>query len=101
MIRYECIDKEESWTCEIHMLRNSEPYEMNLDTNGNRYHIIVGSHSYGNYICIPNWSIGSELASFYDIFWNTEQLMKVLSEKDATGIAQGLKIVHEMYAEKF
>lgn len=101
MIKYQCQNKGQSWPCEIHMLRSSEPYEMYLDTGGSRYHIIAGSHGHGNYICIPNWSVGSELASFYDTFWNTEQLMRLLQEKVAIGVAQGLKLVHEIYEEEF
>lgn len=101
MIKYECKKEDQRWSCGIHMLKSTEPYEMNLDVNGNRYHIIAGSHGHGNYICIPNWSIGSELASFNDTFWNTEQLSRQMNEKDAIGISEGLKLVHEIFEESF
>lgn len=47
--------------------------------------MIVGSHEYGNYICIPNLNIGTELASLSDRFWNYERLKEYtnLSEVDA------------------
>jgi len=99
MLEYRCKHELESWLCQIHMIKSKEPYEMNLDVNGNRYHMIVGSHSYGNYLCIPNWSIGSELASLCDTFWNTEQLMRILPTKDAIGIAEGIKLIGSIYEE--
>lgn len=34
---------------------------------GNLFHVIVGRHHYGNYICIPNHNIGCELSDYSDI----------------------------------
>ena len=48
--------------------------EMIVNANGWSFHVIIGSHEGGNYLCIPNWDIGSEYADFSDIFWNEERL---------------------------
>lgn len=53
-------------------------------------HILLGSHQNGNFICIPNWNIGCELAGFSDWFWNSEQLSKQLPIEDAMCIAKGI-----------
>lgn len=36
--------------------------------------MLVGKHAYGKYLCIPNWGIGTEIASLSDCFWNRERL---------------------------
>jgi hypothetical protein len=95
MINFECDKK---GLCEIDMIRTTIPYEMNLSFNGNIYHIIVGKHRYGNYICIPNWDIGCELAFFSDTFWNIERLTRHIAETEATAIVKGLKLVYETYS---
>lgn len=94
MITFKCGNK---GLCQIDVIRTTIPYEMNLYFNGNSYHIIVGKHRYGNYICIPNWDIGCELAFFSDTFWNIERLTRHMAEIEATAIVKGLKLVHETY----
>ena len=58
----------------INIISASLPVEADIEANGFSFHIIAGKHSNGNYICIPNWNIGSELAGFSDTFWNRERL---------------------------
>lgn len=48
--------------------------ELDIEANGYRFHALVGSHRDGNFLCIPNWNIGSELAGLDDEFWNEERL---------------------------
>lgn len=45
-------------------------------------HFFLGKHAYGKYLCIPNWGIGTEMASLSDCFWNRERL-----EQDYTGLS--------------
>ena len=76
----------------IKVISSVLPIEADIDANGWNFHIIVGKHSTGNYICIPNWSIGSELASLGDVFWNRERLASYtsLSMENASLIATAL-----------
>ena len=77
--------------CSFDVLSFSEPYELNFSINGSSYHVLLGSHRFGNFICIPNWGIGSELAHFSDVFWNEERLAKYLDPIDARAIVHGIK----------
>lgn len=95
MITFKCGNK---GLCQIDVIRTTIPYEMNLSFNGNSYHIIVGKHRYGNYICIPNWDIGCELAFFSDTFWNIERLTRHMAKTEAKAIVKGLKLVHETFS---
>lgn len=69
-------------------------YEFNFDANGWSFHICLGSHSYGNYIAIPNWGICTEASKWNDTFWNEEQLAESKSEtvsENAEIIAKAIK----------
>ncbi|MBR5420182.1 MAG: hypothetical protein IK115_03430 [Lachnospiraceae bacterium] len=65
-------DKEQSGI--IRILSDYDPIEMEVEANGWSFHVLVGEHQYGRYICIPDWSIGSEYSSVDDEFWNIERL---------------------------
>nr|MBQ4455374.1 hypothetical protein [Clostridia bacterium] len=77
---------------EICILSDYDPIEMDIEANGWSFHTIVGSHRDGNYICIPNWYIGSELAGLGDVFWNEERLIKntQLHPDNAKAIARAI-----------
>ena len=79
-------------TGQISIIHASFPIEADIHANGWNFHIIVGKHKDGNYICIPNWSIGSELAGLDDTFWNSERLRNYtcLDETNSNIIASAL-----------
>ena len=58
----------------IGLISSSFPIEAEIEARGWNFHIIVGKHINGNFICIPNWYVGSELAKLDDHFWNCERL---------------------------
>ena len=54
-----------------------EPYEMALTTaRGYYYHMIFGNQINGNFLCIPNWHVGCELAGLDNISWNMDSLLQ-------------------------
>ena len=80
------------WIGEIIPLQlDSEPYEVEVSARGSYFHLLIGHHAYGNYICIPNLDIGTELASLSDSFWNLERLSSTkLKKVDACSVAYAL-----------
>jgi len=71
----------------------SDIHHIKVDYNGNCYNIIFGKYINGGFFSIPNWNVGGELATFDDVFWNTESISKVIKSKRvgkviATAIAQ-------------
>lgn len=83
--------RKESWKGEIRLLKKSAgQYEAEITGRGTYFHIIAGHHLYGNYICIPNHAVGSELSHYGDLFWNTERLSGFLKKVDAVTVAAGL-----------
>ncbi|MDD2979682.1 MAG: hypothetical protein PHN80_06875 [Hespellia sp.] len=96
MISYICHGlssmKRKHWEGQIHLIHTEPPYEAEVIADGSTFHLLFGSHAYGNYICIPNWNVGSELASLTDEFWNTERLIQYsgLSKTNACSVASAL-----------
>ena len=80
------------WTGEIIPIQlKQEPYEIEVSARGSYFHLLVGHHAYGNFLCIPNWDIGTELASLSDSFWNLERLSSTkLKKVDACSITYAL-----------
>lgn len=83
--------RKERWQGDIRLIRHSDTcYEAEITGRGTYFHVIAGKHRYGNYICIPNHDVGSELSGFRDLFWNTERLSGLLKNVDAVTVAHGL-----------
>ena len=81
----------EQWKGELRLLKSGASfYEAEITGRGTYFHIIAGRHLYGNYICIPNHNVGSELSEFEDLFWNTERLSGLMRKVDAVTVASGL-----------
>ena len=55
------------------------------------------AHKHGNYLCIPNWDVGTELSSLTDLFWNEERLRHYsrMKKADACTIVSALKVLAE------
>lgn len=100
-MEYLCMDKtgkqKKRWTGELHLLRKDNNfYELEITGRGSSFHAMVGHHQYGNFICIPNYDVGSELADYSDIFWNQERLTGQLSKADAITVACALSHIEEL-----
>ena len=85
------------WEGSLEILQRGNPCEAELCARGSRFHLIVGKHSYGNYLCIPNWDVGTELSSLADLFWNEERLRHYsrMKKADACTIVSALKVLAE------
>ncbi len=87
-----------SWEGHIKLLHKSDYYEVEVTARLSSFHIIFGRHKYGNYICIPNWGIGTELSHLDDSFWNLERLSNTypeLSMVDAISIVDALAALND------
>ncbi len=100
-MEYQCTlvrgKRKERWQGEIRLINYSGTcYEAEITGRGTYFHVIAGKHRYGNYICIPNHDVGSELSGFRDLFWNTERLSGLIKKVDAVTVAQGLCHLEEL-----
>ena len=93
---YQCSDpdsNEKNWTGHIRPL-NINRNEFEVAARGSTFHLLVGKHAYGKYLCIPNWGIGTEISSLSDCFWNRERLEQdypELSKVDIISIVKALE----------
>lgn len=89
----------QSWEGALRLLRTGEFCEAEVEARGSYFHLIVGRHAYGNFVCIPNWNVGTEIAGMDDIFWNTERLQNytVLKRTDACSVAAALSQIYRIH----
>ena len=104
-MEYQCTlvrgKRKERWQGEIRLINDSGTcYEAEITGRGTYFHVIAGKHRHGNYICIPNHDVGSELSGFRDLFWNTERLSGLMKKVDAVTVAYGLCHLEELASQK-
>ncbi len=95
---YTAASPSRKWEGEIIPIQLSEePYEVEINARDSGFHVLIGHHSHGNFICIPNWNAGTEMASLNDVFWNRERLEQYtkLNKVDASSVACGLAVLSE------
>lgn len=93
-----CRDKrnEKEWKAKVKRLyKTNTGFEASIVADDWLFHLVVGEFQYGYYLCIPNWNVGIELASYNDTFWNLEQLVKVMKRKNAISIVTSIKYIYE------
>lgn len=82
------------WTGVISSIKgNRKKCEFQIRSGDSYYHVIIGSHDFGNFVCIPNWDVGCELSDFSDLFWNSERLARCFRTTDAITVATAIKNV--------
>ena len=89
-----------TWVTELEVLKCGDTCEAIVQGNGSWFHVIIGPQMLGNYVCIPNYHIGSELSSYDDLYWNWEQLRNYtkLGSMDAYTIAFAVRELGKMLA---
>ena len=88
------------WIGEISPLLPFEPKEFEVSARGSRFHLILGEHSYGNYIYIPNLGIGMDIAGLNEREWNLSHLLEQhpgLQPVDAISITDALVAIAKHY----
>lgn len=92
MVLFKYQDSDTIKTGKIKLISSVFPIEADIEANGWNFHVIIGNHINGKYICIPNWNVGSELAGLDDVFWNRERLFTYtnLNETNSTIISSAL-----------
>ena len=86
-LNYTCHNAADTWPGSIRVLKTAGFIEAEINARGNFFHILVGRHRYGNFLCIPNWGIGTELSDLSDRFWNFERIITVYPELAAANAA--------------
>ena len=97
-LTYQCRSGKESWFGYISTMGESAPYEFEVEARGSSFHLLIGKHSYGNYLCIPNWGIGKEFSLLSDRFWNADRLKSEypkLSKPDVISIVDALAVLEK------
>ena len=101
-MKIKCYDKkaesrnENEWIISIEIQRKTQTgFEAKILDDAWMYYIIAEKFQYGYYLCIPNWNIGVELSSYKDVFWNLENLSRVMKRRGAFSIISAIKHISE------
>ena len=87
---------ENEWIISIEIQRRTQTgFEAKIIDGAWMYYIVAEKFRYGYYLCIPNWNIGVELSSYKDVFWNLENLSKVMKRRSAFSIIYAIKYINE------
>lgn len=88
---FECINKRkngsEKWSGEITAFKNyGTHYEIIIESRS-AILVLLGKTAQGAFACMPDFGAGCHLANPRDLFWNTEQLVRVLGKIDGITVA--------------
>lgn len=92
---FECISRRkngsEKWSGKITAYKNyGTHYEVRIESRS-RILVLLGKTTQGAFACMPDFGAGCHLANPGDIFWNTEQLVRVLGKIDGITVAYAIK----------
>jgi hypothetical protein len=62
--------------------------------------ILFGRTAFGYFACIPDFEDGCHLSHLKDVFWNNEQLTRIIDEVIGTTIAKALSAVADYISPK-
>lgn len=94
-VTFPCRNEEELWYGVITYIENyGSHYEMHIESRS-ALTVIFGKTNVGNFLCIPAFNVGSELAELRDTFWNTERLISILGEVDGITVAEALYYISD------
>ncbi len=92
---FSCENKGELWCGQIKYIKNyGSHYEMRVEARSG-ITIIFGETISGNFLCVPAFNVGCELAYLKDKFWNSERLIYILGEVDGITVAEALSYVSD------
>ncbi len=102
-MKYQCTildentGKNEQWDSFLYIISRSGAFtEFVARGRGSSIHGIVGPQANGNFLCLPSYGIGSELAAYTDVFRNCERLTPLIGLVDAVTLATGLKYLKNL-----
>jgi hypothetical protein len=96
---FECINKRknrsEKWTGRIEYFKNyGTHYEVKIQSRSGIL-VLLGKTTQGAFACMPDFGAGCFLADPRDLFWNTEQLVRVLGRVDGITVASALNALSD------
>ena len=87
--------KLEKWSGKIVDLEDfGSHYQMRIESRSG-ITVLFGETTFGNFACLPDFSVGCHLATFDDEFYNTEKLVSVLNPIDGVTVARALYVLFE------
>ncbi|TDT50759.1 DUF6618 family protein [Fonticella tunisiensis] len=91
----------DSWEARILYLKNyGSHYEIRIHSYYGSVLVLFGKTAFGYFACIPDFEAGCHLSHLKDIFWNIEQLVRIIDEVTGITIAEALRAVADYIGPK-
>ncbi len=86
---------DQSWIGRIRSIRDYGSHREIELSSRSALTLIVGAYTHGHFLSVPEYGVGCGLAQYDDVFWNQEQLSRLLSIVDAVTIAEALRFLDQ------
>ena len=92
---FECVNKgksrTEKWGGDIIAFKDyGSHYEIKIESRSSIL-VLIGKTNLGGFACVPDFRTGCHLANPSDLFWNTEQLTRIMGKVDGITVACAIK----------
>ena len=102
---FECILKKgknlEKWQASVEYINDNGTFCEVFVSSRSSIRLIVGYGKWGNFVCIPDFNVGTGLADFRDLFWNSEKLSKLIGKVDGITTATVIKGLADIIEHNF
>lgn len=90
-MNFECILKKgkkvERWQSSVEYINDNGSFCEVFVSSRSSIRLIVGYGKWGNFVCIPDWNVGTSLADFKNLSWNSEKLSGLIGKVDGVTAA--------------
>lgn len=90
-MKINCTYKQSAWEVDVTILYTHDNYyDVVVSRRGSRFHMMVGTHVYGSFLCVLRRGISCELVHLTHTFWNTESIGKYFNVEDSITIVTAI-----------
>lgn len=95
-MEFTCTFKNRSWLGKIEILKASEHLqELLVSGDGLRFHLLIGDHAFGSFLCEPRLGICCELSHFSDRLWNRQSISQYFSPADTETLVNAISLLDQ------
>jgi hypothetical protein len=104
-MEFECIWKKgkkvERWLATVECIHDNGQFCEVFVVSRSTIRLIIGYGEWGNFVCVPDWNVGTRLSDFKDLFWNSEKLTNLMGNVDGITAATVIKGISDIVEHNF
>lgn len=104
-MKFECVwkkgKKQKRWMATVDYIHDHGRFCEVFINSRSTIRLIIGYGKWGNFVCVPDWNVGTELSDFRDLFWNSEKLCSLMGNVDGITAATVIKGLSDIIEHNF